>query len=180
MQPTYYIASGLEWKVCEVISNATFAEAPHKSFFVTDIHADYASNPDYLARRRTESRLETLRAAKYGELPSRKDALFLNTNMDDARRWLHRGARSGYSIYELNPKRTKKAFIANYVWYNYIVRLHKDPIGENRSLFSNDVDKEIVHCLDAYWKNKPTEEFQCATEAEVLFVGELNVTQKVA
>jgi hypothetical protein len=179
MQPLYYIASGFDWAAGDTISNGTFSSAPHKTFFLP-IPDAYANIPDYLARRQTESKLEDLRASVYKELPSRRNALFLNRYEEDARKWLQRGARREYRIYELNPVRTEAAFEANYVWYNYIVRLHKDPFTENRKLFSEEAEVEIADCLAAYWTNRGTEEFQCATEVEVLFVGELSVVRKVA
>jgi hypothetical protein len=157
-----------------------FSDAPHKTFFLPDIPDVYANNPDYLARRQTESKLEDLRASVYRKSPSRRNALFLNKNEEDARKWLQRGARREYHIYELNPVRTEAEFEANYVWYNYIFRLHQDPFRENRKLFSQNVAIEIVSCLTAYWTNRATEEFQCPTEIEVLFVGELSIVRKVA
>ena len=180
MQPTYYLASGFDWTGGDTISNETFSSAPHKTFFLPDIPDAYANIPDYLARRQTEVKLEDLRASVYKELPSRRNALFLNKNEEAARTWLQREARRAYRIYELDPVRTDAAFEANYVWYNYIVRLHKDSFTENRKLFSEDVEVEIASCLAAYWTNKATEEFQCPTEVEVLFVGELSVVRKVA
>jgi len=179
MHPIYYIASGFDWTAGDMISNETFSGAPHKAFFLPDIPDAYANIPDYLARRQTESKLEDLRASVYKELPSRRNALFLNKNEEDARKWLERGARREYRIYELNPVRTEAAFEANYIWYNYIVRLHKDPFTENRKLFSEDIEVETAICLAAYWTNRATEQFQCPREVEVLFVGELNVVRKV-
>lgn len=180
MQPIYYIASGLDWTVGDKISNETFSGAPHKTFFLSEVPDAYGTIPDYLVRRQTESKLEDLRASAYEGLPSRRIALFLNKDEEDARRWLQRGARCDYGIYELNPVRIEAAFEANYVWYNYIVRLHKSPITENRKLFSQEVEVEISRCLEAYWTNRATEEFQCPTEIEVLFVGELCIVRKVA
>jgi len=178
MQPTYYIVSGGEWTVGQVISEDDYRESHHKSFFVHDPPAEWANDPNYMARRKTEFKLETRRAEKYGELPSRENALFLNTNEDAARRWLC-GCRRGNSIYELNPKCTEKAFTANFIWFNYIVRLHKDANGVNQSIFSPDVRKEIEGSLDAYWNNGPSEKLLGETVVEVLFVGELTVTRKI-
>jgi hypothetical protein len=143
------------------------------------VPAEYARIPDYLARRTTELKLEALRARAYMDRPSRRDAIFLNTNEEDARKWLQKGSRSAYHIYELNPIRTGAAFETNYIWYNYLVRLHKDPLKENRKLFSADIGTEIDHCLTRYWTNSATEEFGTGSEAEVLFTGELNVVRKI-
>jgi hypothetical protein len=180
MQPIYYIASGFDWNAGDTLSNETFSDSPHKTFFLPDIPDVYANIPDYLARRQTESRLEELRASAHDGLPSRRIALFLNKYEEDARRWLQRGARREYRIYQLNPVRTEAAFESSYVWYNYTVRLHKNPLVENRKLFSEDIEVEIARCLEAYWTNRGTEEFQCPPEVEVLFVGELCVVRKVA
>jgi hypothetical protein len=179
MQPIYYIAAGFEWSAGDTVSNEMFPDAPRKTFFVPAIPAEHADNPDYLARRTTELKLEELRARAYKGLPSRGDVVFLNRCEEDARKWLRRGSRRHYHIYELNPIRTEVAFETDYIWYNYLVRLHRNPLKENRKLFSKDIATEIAGCLSAYWTNRTTEAFQSTSEIEILFVGELNVRRKV-
>lgn len=179
MQVRYYIVAGFDWREGEIVSNEMFSSAPRKTFFLPAIPHQYASNPDYLARRITERGLEAVRTRSFNDLPSRRDAIFLNKNEEDARKWLQRGSRSAYHIYELKPILTDAAFETNYIWYNYLVRLHKDALNENRKLFSGDVATEIGHCLTAYWTNRATEEFRSPSEAEVLFTGELSVLRKL-
>jgi hypothetical protein len=160
MQATYYVAAGFEWSAGDTVSNQMFWNAPRKTFFLPAIPVEYVSNPDFCARRNTEIKLEAVRTRSFNDLPSRRDAIFLNKNEEDARKWLQRGSRSAYHIYELNPIRTDAAFETNYIWYNYLVRLHKDALNETRKLFSGDVATEIGHCLTAYWTNRATEEFR--------------------
>ena len=179
MQAKYFIASGFDLFEGNILSNEMFSESPQKTFFAPKVPDGYVNNLDYLARRQTELRLEAIRANSYGELPSRKIAIFLNKSETDAWKWIKRGTRSKYHIYELHPTKFEVIFEANYVWYNYIVRLHKNPFGENRKLFSLDIQEEIGACLEAYWKNIATEMYQSPTQAEILFVGELCVVRKI-
>jgi hypothetical protein len=179
MQAFYYIAADLDWCPGDHVSNETFSNAPRKTFFLHAVPDEYASNPDYLARRKTELELESLRTRFYSSLPSRRDAVFLSRQKHDARKWLQRGSRARYSIYELAPLHVEALFETNYIWFNYLVRLHKNPVKENRKLFSHDIAIEIDECLTAYWTNRATEEFGSAAEIEVLFTGKLRVIRKV-
>jgi len=175
MQTTYYIASGFDWKAGDTISEETFRGSSHKTFFLPKIPHAHADNPDYLARRQTELRLEALRARDFPQLPSRRTALFLSKSEEDARTWA-RGIRNGYRLYALRPVRTKAVCEANCVWYNYAVELHKDPASENRRLFSEDADVEIFRSLKAYWENRITR----PARVEILFEGTLRVARRVA
>ncbi len=78
IEQKYYIASGFDWRNGDIVSNATFECSPHKSFFLDVVPSEVANNKDYLARRKTERRLEQYRAEACQHLPSRKDAIFLN------------------------------------------------------------------------------------------------------
>lgn len=179
MTQTYYIAAGFLWTPGDIVTNETFSTAPHKSFFLPEIPLEWASNDDYLARRKAESRLEEYRRIAHSPLPSRRNAIFLNKKEADARKWLLRETRREYCIYELTTVLVKNSCEANYVWYNYCVRLHKNPYEENRKLFSNEAAREIAGCLKAYWENCPTEKYKCPTETEILFVGKLKVLQRL-
>ena len=163
-----------------MISHETFADAPHKTFFVDVVPQEHAQNADYIARRTTEQRLEEVRTAAFPSKPSRRMALFLNRNVADARKWLRRPARRGYRIYKLRPLEEEVSCEANYIWYNYCVRLHKDPIAENKRIFAKDLASEIAQCLEAYWSNAATEPFGAPSLTEVLYLGTAEVAGIVA
>ena len=133
----YYIAAGLEWPNGEIISEDTFASAPHKSFFLPVIPAHLQNEPDYIARRETEHALEQYRIVHCQNTPSRSNAVFLNKTLEDALKWKGRGSRASYSIYELSVRDERLSCEANYVWYNYCVCLKKSPVAEHRRIFSD-------------------------------------------
>ena len=83
-------------------------------------------------------------------------------------------------MYELAPIQEVNSCEANYIWYNYCVRLHRNPSAEHRHLFAAAVDDEFGKSTDAYWLNEPTDAFGCPSEVEVLFVGKLEVLGRVA
>ena len=112
-------------------------------------------------------------------MPSRKNAIFLNTNADDARRWLSLEARQGSRIFELEPIQTDAEHHANIIWYNYLVRLKKDPNTENRKLFSTTATDEAYGCFQGYWSNDPTEEYGSPSITEVLYIGQLCVVRQI-
>jgi len=176
----YFIASGLDWTTSEIIDNSTFKNSPHKTFFVKEVSAEFAEVPDYIARRNTEIVLERIRQNHFALKPSRGEAIFLNKSATDAKRWRDRGSRSAYSVYELKIIEEINSCEANFIWYNYSVRLHANPVTEHRGLFAETVDEELVRSANAYWLNEPTEAFGCPSEVEVLFVGRLEVVKKVA
>lgn len=174
---TYYIATGFNWSVGDVISNGNFSESPHKTFFLPDIPPEYSTNPDFIARRNVEFKLESVRAMDFERLPSRKNSMFLNTNEIDAQKWVRKPARNNFSIYEMRSIYVNGAHEANYVWYNYLVRQLKN--NEYRSCFSTDPATETAMCLNAYWENISTEKWQCPSRTEVLFDGNLEVVRKI-
>lgn len=180
LQPTYYITTGCTWATGHSISNESFRDSPHKTFFLPKVPDKFAKVPDYLARRETEQKLEGLRAHSYSALPSRSDSIFLNKELDDARKWLQRGTRSNYQIYEVVAVGDHAAAEVNYIWYNYLVRLHIDPVTGNRHLFSENIAREMESCLTSYWTNEPTEKFQCPSQTEVLFNGELKIVRNLS
>ena len=114
----YYIASGLNWSNGEVISNKTFAEAPHKGFFLPTAPPHLLSSEDYIVRRETELQLVQCRQALFPNNPSRSEAIFLNKAVQDAQKWLDRGSRADYSIYQLSVQNEENSCEANYIWYH--------------------------------------------------------------
>jgi hypothetical protein len=175
----YYIASGFEWREGEIISNATFEYSPHKSFFLDVVPLEVANNKDYLARRKTELRLEQYRAEVCPHLPSRKNAVFLNATPKDAERWRWRGARANYNLYELLVRDEQNSCETNYIWYNYCVRLLKSPLTEFKRIFGTTTEIDFQGSIQSYWENEPTERFECPSELEVLYVGTLEVIQRI-
>ena len=175
-----YIATGFQWAPGKVISNKTFAKSPHKSFFRPIVPPEFRGNPDYLARRQSELELEEARRRSFPSKPSRREAIFLSKTSEDAERWVQRGARSGYTVYELAPIAEHNSCQTNYVWYNYIVRLFKNLQSESRHVFGNDSANEIEKSIEAYWLNEPTDAYDWPSQTEVLYVGKLSVIKKFA
>ncbi len=68
----------------------------------------------------------------------------------------------------------------NLIWYNYCVRLARNPQGELRQVFSSDLDEEFTKSIQAYWENQATESFQEPSNTEILFQGELKIVNKIA
>jgi hypothetical protein len=140
---------------------------------------EVANNNDYLARRKTELSLEKYRAEAYPHLPSRKEAIFLNAKLEDAERWCRRGCRADYKIYELSVREEQNSCEANYIWYNYCIRLLKNPTTEFKKLFGGTPEIDFRMSIQSYWKNSPTEYFKCSSELEILYLGTLVVVQKI-
>lgn len=176
----YYIASGIDWADGTIISNDTFAEAPHRGFFLNYIPSHLQGNKDFIARRETELQLEQYRHFKFPSKPSRSNAVFLNKTAHDARKWLKRGSRAIYNIYELSVHNEQNYCETNYIWYNYCVRLKKSPQTEFRRIFSEIPDDDFSESLAAYWSNRPTEDVDCLSENEILYVGSLEVISRIA
>lgn len=176
---TYYYVSDFEWEAETVISNSTFEGSPHKNFFLKEVPDELAQNMDYLARRKTELKLESYRAKVFSHFPSREKAIFLNISLADAEQWRKRGSRSKYNIYELSVIDEVNSCKANYIWYNYCVRLSKRPETEFKKLFGETPEMDFSESIKSYWRNDPTESFKCPSKLEVLFIGKLKVVQKV-
>ena len=174
---TYFLASGFDWEPGQVVDNSTFRASPHETFFLANPSKSLLLVPDYMARRATEAVFEEIRATLYPEKPSRRLALYLSRTIEDAEFWVSKAARSSYRIYEVSDLERLSVADANYVWYNYCVRLHLDPIGQSRRIFSDDVASEVEHVASAYWRNEPTESHQVRSRIETLFVGALQVEQ---
>jgi hypothetical protein len=69
---------------------------------------------------------------------------------------------------------------SNYIWYNYCVRLHKDPNGEHRGIFASDSATEKMGAMKSYcWDNAPSEQYGGPSLSEILFVGSLEVIERV-
>jgi len=179
MQNTFYYVTDFNWAIGERISHHYFANSPHKSFFTQPIPPKWAATPDYCARRIAEEQLETARRATWPDHPSRRDALFLNASIADARRWVSRPARASGTIYEMRPIDCVAACQANYVWFNYLVRLHKNATGEHRGFFAGDAAGEVARCVEAYWANQRIEPFGHPSQVEVLYLGTLEVVRVV-
>ena len=179
-EDNYYIAAGLDWPEGTVISEATFAGAPHKSFFVQTIPSHLQNNPDFMARRKTELKLEEYRIGKCAGKPSRSNAVFLNKTLEDAIKWRNRGTRASYNIYELSVRDEQNSTEVNYIWYNYCVRLQKAPQTEFRRIFTETPEGDFAGSIRAYWDNRPTDDAGCPTEIEILYVGTLDVVKRIA
>ena len=160
----YYITTGFDWTEGTIISEATFTEAPHKTFFVPDVPSHLQSNPNFMARRETELSLEQYRTDKYPNKPSRSKAVFLNRTREDAIKWQTRESRANYNIYELSVRDEQNSCVANYIWYNYCVRLKKAPDTEFRSIFGQTAEDDFVGSIGAYWDTRPTDDVGCPTE----------------
>ena len=176
---SFYIVTNFQWAPGQIISNATYANSRHKSFFLDKIPKEFLCDPDYMARRKTELRLEKVRSCLFRNKPSRKEAIFLNNTKREAEKWREKPTRRDYSIYKLKPIEAKNSCEANYIWYNYCVRLFKQPASENRYIFSRDINIEIARSLRAYWSNIPTEQYNSPSGIEVLYIGTLEVTEEL-
>jgi len=176
----YYIASGYDWRPDEIVSNAMFEHSPHKSYFLKVVPHEVANNEDYLARRKTEPSLEQYRVEMCPHFPSRKDAIFLNRTLEDAERWRQHGSRADYNLYELLVRDEQNSCEVNYIWYNYCVRLQKSPSTEFRRVFGTTPEIDFRRSLQAYWENISTERFRCPSQLEILYIGTLEIVQKIA
>lgn len=175
----YFIASDLEWEPGRVIDNETFAASPHKTFFTDRIPSDLRGVDDYEARREAEQTVESCRIRSFPDKPSRSRAIFLNLTPDDAKRWTLKRSRANFHIYELAVMRSDAVAEANYIWFNYLVRLFTGRERELRNVIANDLDGEVAGAARAYWDNASTEPFGEASRTEVLLLGSLRVVRRL-
>lgn len=176
----YFIATGFDWEQGKIIDTETFREGPHKNFFLDEVPEHLNTTDDYLARRKAEVRFEKIRFERYPNKPSRKMALFLNASVEDALHWTSKPQRQDYRIFELSVVAQLSSAEANYIWFNYCVRLCLDPATEFRRIFSSDLDSEVDRVAHAYWKNESTEPYDEASRLETLFIGTLSVVKCVS
>lgn len=177
----YYIAAGFEWDAGQIVNNETFRDGHHKTFFVEEIPNHLKTIPDYLARREAEVQLERFRLDHFPEKPSRNEAVFLDATVEAARlRTAVESQRRNYQVYELSVVDSISSAEANYIWFNYCVRLCKDAVGEFQRTFSSDLSSEFDRVVEAYWNNEPTEPHNETSRLEVLFIGTLEVVQRVS
>jgi hypothetical protein len=106
--------------------------------------------------------------------------VFLNRTCEDAIKWQTRGSRKDYNIFELSVCNEQNSCVANYIWYNYCVRLKKSAGAEFRRIFGKTSEEDFIQSIQAYWSNRPTDDFGCSAENEILYVGTLVVLRRIA
>lgn len=176
----YFYVTRLDWVPGAVIDNDMFHDSPQKRFFEEQIPADLVGVDDYLARRQAELLLEKTRVAGFSDEPSRRDAIFLNESLESAIKWTEKPARRGSHIYELEELQCDASTVANYLWYNYLVRLFRNPQSEFRTIFADQVGHEKEKVAEAYWQNEASEPWGAESLSETLFIGSLRVIQRNA
>lgn len=176
----YFMATGFGWAPEQVVDNETFEGLPHKNFFLPEVPAEFAEVADFCARRKVELALEVVRSLQRPEAPSRQSALYLSRSLPETRHWVVPGsARAAYEIYELTPLRTDAIAALNYDWFNYLVRLARNPSAEHKCYLSDSPSLEFEAALRAYWSGRTSEHFGRQTRVEVLLNGALRVVRKI-
>lgn len=174
----YFIASGFDWAPGQLIDVPTFATSPQKTFFAATVPEAYSDTPDYLARRETERTFEAVRADRYSTAPSRRQAIFLSTDLAQARFWNLTSSRRSYHIYEVSVADRIASSVANYLWFNYAVRVCRDPQRSAQLFSSMDWRAEVAGAAYGYWGNLPVPAVDDQAREEVLYLGSLEVVRK--